>query len=322
MPVETVTVRKAGRLDKMLAGLLADTSRSAVQRLIELERVTVNGAVQSASHQVKPGDVVIVDIPEAASATTLPEDIALKIIYEDDDVIAVDKAAGMVVHPGAGNSVGTLANAILAREPGIASVGDPARPGIVHRLDKESSGIVLLAKNQDAYIALQKQFKARAIKKLYMALCVGAVSPPRGVINKPIGRDPAHRQRMAIVADGRESVSHYAVAEVYKVNEALTPIDYPGLKIPKSATYSYVRVRPSTGRTHQIRVHLASIGFPIVGDELYGATRGDALSRALAPRHLLHAGEISFESPSSGQTVTLYAPLPEDMRRVLTLLGD
>ena len=196
MPVETVTIRKAGRLDKTLAGLLADASRSAVQRLIELERVTVNGAVRSASHQVKPGDVVIVDIPEAASATPLPEDIALKIIYEDDDVIAVDKAAGMVAHPGAGNSAGTLANAILAREPGIASVGDPARPGIVHRLDKESSGIVLLAKNQDAYIALQKQFKARAIKKLYMALCVGAVSPPRGVISAtrrvaPCGRRPS-----------------------------------------------------------------------------------------------------------------------------------
>ena len=292
MPVETVMIRKSGRLDKTLAGLLADTSRSAVQRLIDLGHVTVNGMVRPASHQVKPGDVVIVDIPDAASSDmgTQAEDIALTIIYEDDDVIAVDKAAGMVVHPGAGNAAGTLANAILAHAPGIASVGDPTRPWIVHRLDKETSGIVLLAKNQTAYAALQNQFKARTIKKLYMAVCVGTVSPLRGVIKKPIGRDPAHRQRMAIVADGRESVSHYSVAEVYTVRETLTPATYPDLKIPKGATYSYVRVRPSTGRTHQIRVHLASIGYPVVGDALYGATRKDALSRALAPRHLLHAG--------------------------------
>ena len=167
MPVETVIIRKAGRLDKTLAGLLADTSRSAVQSLIELGRVTVNGATRPPSHQVKPGDVVVVDIPEAEPVSTQAESIALNILYEDDDVIAVDKVAGMVVHPGAGNSAGTLANAILAHASGIASVGDPTRPGIVHRLDKETSGIVLLAKNQNAYVALQNQFKTHTIKKLW-----------------------------------------------------------------------------------------------------------------------------------------------------------
>jgi len=322
MAVETVSVRKAGRLDKTLAAeLRTGASRSAIQRLIDQNRVTVNGLARLASHTVKPGDVVVVDIPDAEPAATQAEDIALTILYEDDDVIAVNKAAGMVVHPGAGNAAGTLANAILAHAPGIASVGDPTRPGIVHRLDKETSGIVLMAKNQDAYVVLQRQFKTRTIKKLYTGLCIGAVTPARGVINKPIGRDPAHRQRMAIVADGRESVSHYSVAEVFHVTAPLETSEYPDLKIPKGTMYSYVRVQPSTGRTHQIRVHMASIGYPIVGDALYGATKKDALSRALAPRHLLHAGELGFEAPSTGEWMTIYAPLPEDMRRVIDLLG-
>lgn len=321
MPIETVTARKADRLDKELAAnLLPDVSRSAIQRLIEQGRVTVNGMVRPASHAVRPGDVLVVDVPDTAPESTQPESIALDILYEDEDIIAVNKPAGMVVHPGAGNATGTLANAILAHAPGIAGVGDSTRPGIVHRLDKETSGIVLLAKNLNAYNALQKQFKSRVIKKQYMALCVGVLTPLRGVINKPIGRDPAHRQRMAIVADGRESVTHYAVAEVYRVVEAPSHESSGGLTIPKGAVYSYVHVRPSTGRTHQIRVHLASMGFPIVGDALYGATRIDALSRDLTPRHLLHAGELGFELPSTGKWLTLYAPLPADMRRIIDLL--
>jgi 23S rRNA pseudouridine1911/1915/1917 synthase len=232
----------------------------------------------------------------------------------------------MVVHPGAGNARGTLANAILAHAPEIANVGDPLRPGIVHRLDKETSGIVLLAKNAAAYSALQAQFKRRVVKKLYLALCVGDVQPPRGIINKPIGRDPLHRQRMAIIAGGRESVTQYAVGEVFRVNETkiLPETWFPGtgsVELKKGNVYSFVRARPATGRTHQIRVHFASIGFPVVGDALYGATRHDALSRALAPRHLLHASEVVFELPSSGKAIHLYAPLPEDMRRVIDALG-
>jgi 23S rRNA pseudouridine1911/1915/1917 synthase len=254
------------------------------------------------------------------------EQIALDILYEDDDVIAVNKAAGMVVHPGAGNQHGTLANAILAHAPGIASVGDPTRPGIVHRLDKETSGIVLLAKNVAAYSALQAQFKRRVVKKLYLALCVGDVHPPRGIINKPIGRDPLHRQRMAVIVGGRESVTQYAVGEVFRVAETrmLSEIEFPNaepVELKKGGAYSFVRARPATGRTHQLRVHFASIGFPIVGDALYGATRHDALSRALAPRHLLHASEVLFELPSSGKAIHLYAPLPDDMRRVIDALG-
>lgn len=323
----TFTVTKAARLDKALVALMSDTSRSAVQHLIDEGQVTVNGQQRTASHNVRPGDVLGVNVPEPAPAVAQAEQIALDILYEDDDVIAVNKAAGMVVHPGAGNESGTLANAILAHAPEIANVGDPLRPGIVHRLDKETSGIVLLAKNASAYAALQAQFKRRAVKKLYLALCVGDVQPPRGIINKPIGRDPLHRQRMAVIAGGRESVTQYAVGEVYRVKETrFLPetwlLSNGSVELKKGNVYSFVRARPATGRTHQIRVHFASIGFPVVGDALYGATRHDALSRALAPRHLLHASEVLFELPSSGKAIHLYAPLPEDMRRVIDALGE
>jgi 23S rRNA pseudouridine1911/1915/1917 synthase len=335
MPTYTFTAAKPGRLDKTLAALLGGTgaealSRSAIQRLIEQGQVTVNGQARPASHAVKRGDTLVAHVPEAAPAhaEALPEQIPLDILYEDEDVIAVNKPAGMVVHPGAGNPAGTLANAILARVPGVAGVGDPLRPGVVHRLDKETSGVVLLAKNEAAYRALQAQFKARAVKKLYVALCVGDVQPPRAVINKPIARDPAHRQRMAVVVGGRESVTQYAVAEVYTVSETQflqalrSNAEIGFLEVTKGSAYSYVRVRPATGRTHQIRVHMASIGFPIVGDALYGATRRDVLSRALAPRQLLHASELAFELPSSGKAINLYAPMPEDMRRVIDALGS
>ena len=336
MSTHTFTAARAARLDKALATLLSDVSRSAVQRLIDQGQVTVNGQPRPASYSVRPGDVLVVNVPEAAPAITQPEHIALDILYEDDDVIAVNKPAGMVVHPGAGNERGTLANAILAHAPGIASVGDPLRPGIVHRLDKETSGIVLLAKTAAAYSALQAQFKRRAVKKLYLALCVGDVHPPRGIIDKPIGRDPVHRQRMAVIAGGRDAVTQYSVGEVFRVTETRflgavpsTEIGFlntgfpgsPNVELKKGSAYSFVRARPATGRTHQIRVQFASIGFPIVGDALYGATRHDALSRALAPRHLLHASEVFFELPSSGKAIHLYAPLPEDMRRVIDALG-
>ncbi len=316
----TFTVTKAARLDKALVALMSDTSRSAVQHLIDEGQVTVNGQQRTAGHNVRPGDVLGVNVPEPAPAVAQAEQIALDILYEDDDVIAVNKAAGMVVHPGAGNESGTLANAILAHAPEIANVGDPLRPGIVHRLDKETSGIVLLARNAAAYGALQAQFKLRAVKKLYLALCVGDVQPPRGIINKPIGRDPLHRQRMAVIAGGRESVTQYAVGEVFRLGETRF-LNVGSVELKKGSVYSFVRARPATGRTHQIRVHFASIGFPVVGDALYGATRHDALSRALAPRHLLHASEVVFELPSSGKAIHLYAPLPEDMRRVIDALG-
>ena len=193
---------RADRLDKIVVALLPELTRSAAQRLIEQGRVTVNGALRDASFRARAGDVLEIDLPaEPASDDLVAEAIPLDILYEDDDVLAINKPAGLVVHPGAGNPSGTLANALLSHAPEIAGVGDRDRPGIVHRLDKETSGVVLIAKTAEAHRALQAQFKARTVKKRYLALCVGAVQPARGIINKPIGRDPSNRKRMAVVVD-------------------------------------------------------------------------------------------------------------------------
>ncbi len=298
-----LVVRKANRLDKSIAVLLPDASRSAAQRWIDSGAVRVNGLPRnSASDSVAPGDVIDIDAPDAAPAAPQAEALPLAVLYEDADVVAVDKPAGMVVHPGAGNAAGTLVNAMLAHAPEVAEVGDEARPGIVHRLDKETSGVLLVAKTDAAYRALQAQFKHREIRKTYLALCVGEVQPLRGVIAKPIARDPSNRQRMAVISGGREALTEFVAAERIVIERR---------------PYTLVRAHPHTGRTHQLRVHLASIGFPIVGDLLYGAGR-DPLSKRIAPRHLLHASEIRFRLPSTGAEMTLYAPLPDDMRAVLS----
>ncbi len=327
MPTQTAPATKSDRLDKVVASLFASISRSAAQRLIEQQRVQVNGAPRDASYRVNRGDAISVQMPDAEPALPQPEAIQLNVLYEDDDVIAINKPAGMVVHPAAGNRSGTLVNAMLAYSPTISDVGDDARPGIVHRLDKETSGVLLVAKTDAAYRALQAQFKARTIKKTYVALCVGRVEPDRGLINKPIARDPSNRQRMAVVSGGREALTEYAVQEVFKVTG--NRLQVAGSQQPANlqpanlqpATYSFVRIYPQTGRTHQIRVHFASIGFPLVGDALYGATRNNALSKTLTPRHMLHASELSFEQPSSRKAIKLYAPIPEDMARVIAELG-
>lgn len=297
-----LVVRKANRLDKSIAVLLPDASRSAAQRWIESGAVRVNGGLRhTASDSVAPGDVIDIDAPDTAPSAPQAEALPLAVLYEDADVVAIDKAAGMVVHPGAGNAAGTLVNAMLAHAPEVADVGDEARPGIVHRLDKETSGVLLVAKTDAAYRALQEQFKRREIRKTYLAVCVGEVQPPRGVIDKPIARDPSNRQRMAVLSGGREAVTEFVATERIVID---------------GRTYTLVRAHPHTGRTHQLRVHLASIGFPIVGDLLYGAGR-DPLSRRIAPRHLLHASEIRFRLPATGAEMALYAPLPDDMRAVL-----
>lgn len=309
MDTRTVIVKKANRLDKALTALLPELSRSAAQKLIDQGRVNVNGAPRDASHRVKPNDAIEVRMPEATPASPQPEAIALDILYEDGDVIAINKPAGMVAHPGAGNAQGTVVNAVLSYAPEIAGVGSHERPGMVHRLDKETSGVLLIAKHDAALRALQAQFKTRAIRKTYVMLCVGDVKPALGLIRKPIARDPGNRKRMAVVSTGRDAVTQYAVREVFTVKD--------GNAIRH---YSYVKANLLTGRTHQLRVHFASIGFPIVGDAVYGA-RKDPLTKQLSPRQLLHAGELSFTSPATGAEVKLHAPLPEDIRRVINELA-
>jgi len=305
----TFEVVKSNRLDKALATLVEGLSRSAAQKLIDQTLVRVNGTLRDASFRVQPRDRIAVDFPAPPAVLPQAESIALDVLFEDADVIAINKPAGMVVHPAAGNASGTLVNALLAYDPNIASVGEAARPGIVHRLDKETSGVLLVAKHAVAYRALQAQFKTRTIKKTYVAICVGRLNPQRGTIKMPIARDPGDRKRMAVVTGGRDSVTQYAVTEVFE-HRANGGVGH----------YSFVRAQLLTGRTHQLRVHFASLGTPIVGDALYGAKK-DPLTRQLAPRQMLHSSELIFVLPSSAQTVKLFAPIPDDMRRVLDELA-
>ncbi len=334
MAVRRIQAPRADRLDKIVAAGCADLTRSAAQKLIASGNVSVNGIPRDAGDVVRVGDWIEVDVPEPVDHTLRPEAIALDVLYEDADVLVINKPAGMVVHPGAGVRGGTVANAILSYAPEAADAGDdPDRPGIVHRLDKETSGVLLIARTNAALQALQAQFQARTIEKTYLALCVGDVMPPAGFIDKPIGRDPGHRQRMAVVASGRSAQTEYTVTQRWKVADAdgmaaavLTDLGREATVEMKSKSkqapmaYTLVRALPRTGRTHQLRVHLASLGFPIVGDETYGATRRDPLSRRLAPRQLLHASELRFALPSSGAEFRAHAPLPADFLAVLDTL--
>ena len=287
------------RLDRFLSELLPDYSRAQVQRWIKDGRVLVNQEQAKAGMALKPGDEVTVNIPQPAPTELTPENIPLTVLYEDDDVIAIDKPAGMVVHPAVGHSQGTLVNALLWHFPHIEGVGEGGRPGIVHRLDKNTSGIILVAKNARAHRHLQAQFKDRTIEKTYLALVHGHVSPEQGLIDAPIGRHPRHRKRMAIVpaSKGREARTEYEVIAFYDAN-------------------TLVAAHPLTGRTHQIRVHLASIGHPVVGDTVYG--RRDAYRLG---RHFLHAHRIRFHRPGDEEIVELVSPLPPELQALLDQLS-
>ncbi|MBP8241687.1 MAG: RluA family pseudouridine synthase [Thermoflexales bacterium] len=334
MAVRRLQAPRADRLDKIVATVCADLTRSAAQKLIAGGSIRVNGLSREAGDLVRPGDWIEVDVPDPVDDALRPEAIGLDVLYEDADVLVINKLAGMVVHPGAGVRGGTVANAILSYAPEAADAGDdPQRPGIVHRLDKETSGVLLIARNDAALQALQAQFQTRTIEKTYLALCVGDVMPPAGLIDKPIGRDPGHRQRMAVVASGRSAQTEYTVTQRWKVADAdgvaeavlgtLGRVSTTGAERkakPMPMAYALVRARPRTGRTHQLRVHLASLGYPIVGDETYGATRRDPLSKKLAPRQLLHASELRFALPSTGAEFRAHAPLPADFLAVLGAL--
>jgi len=282
------------RLDRYLAGRLSDLSRSFVQRLIQDGRVTVNGQPSKASCRLRPGDYITVHLPPPEPSSLVAEAFPLDIVYEDADLIVVNKPPGLVVHPAAGHARGTLVNALLAHCPEIAGTGGQERPGIVHRLDRDTSGLIVVAKTHRAYNSLTRQIAERKITKVYLALVHGQPVPPEGIIEAPVGRDPRHRQRMAVVTGGREART------LYRLRERL-------------GEYALLEVRPETGRTHQIRLHLASIGHPVAGDHVYG--RRDGL-----PRQFLHAWRLGFRLPSSGEYREFQAELPDDLRQVLANL--
>jgi 23S rRNA pseudouridine1911/1915/1917 synthase len=288
------------RVDKYIAEHLPDLSRSLVQRLIREGRVTVNGAETKASYRVEGGDEIIVRVPPPEATELEPEPIPLDVVYEDEDLIVINKPAGLVVHPSHGHRKSTLVNAILAHCPDLAGINGTLRPGIVHRLDKDTSGLIIVAKNDAAQQSLQRQFKRREVKKTYLALVEGRLEPERGLIEAPVGRDPHHRKRMAVVArGGREARTEYRVLETL-------------------ADHTLVEVHPLTGRTHQVRVHFASLGHPLVGDPVYGFRR----QRLGLGRQFLHAWKLGFHLPSSGRPIDLTAKLPHDLRRVLEQLGS
>lgn len=291
---------KKERLDKFLVQQLPDFSRSRLQGLIKEGLVTVNGeAVTKTGYELEGGSQVEVTLLPAQPVDLLAEDIPLNVIFENDDLVVVDKPAGMVVHPAVGHAQGTLVNAVLAHDPDMEGVGGELRPGIVHRLDKDTSGLILIAKNDRTLHWLQDQFRLRKVRKVYLALSDGRPPTPTGRIEAPIGRDPSLRKQMAIVAEekGRPAASEYKVLEAFP-------------------HHTLFEVHPETGRTHQIRLHLAFIGCPIVGDPLYGHRR---VSLPLG-RQFLHAARLTILLPGESQPRTFESPLPEDLQQALDFL--
>jgi 23S rRNA pseudouridine1911/1915/1917 synthase len=300
--VRTLAVPGGGeRLDKVIASALADMSRTQIQRLIEEGFVTVDGrVVTKPAHRLEEPAALSVRVPPPAPSSNLPEAIPLSIVFENDDLLVVDKPAGMVVHPAAGHLNGTLVNAVLAHAPDLEGVGDEQRPGIVHRLDKDTSGLIAVAKTAGAHRELQRQFKERAVEKMYLALLDGHPPTPTGRIEASIGRDKRNRKRMSIVpaSQGRAAVTEYRVRT-----------DYPA--------HSLVEAHPYTGRTHQLRLHFAYLRCPIAGDTVYG------LRKPSLPldRQFLHAARLSFNLPGSGERVSFEAPLPPDLAQALAWLA-
>jgi len=294
--------QKGKRLDQFLAqqkelGL----SRSQVQKLIEEEFITVNKAPAKPSYLIKTDDRIKVTVPPPPSPKLIPENLPLDIIYEDEDLIVVNKPKGMVVHPAAGNFSGTLVNALLYHCDHLATSGGPIRPGIVHRLDKDTSGLLVVAKTDLAYQDLVKQIKNRAVERTYLALVHGNIKNDQGIIEARIGRHPVHRKKMA-VTEGirtREAITHYKVLQRFK-------------------NYTLVEVKIKTGRTHQIRVHMSYLGHPVVGDKTYGKKKEEFEVSG----QLLHAQKLAFLHPRTGQILSFKAPLPKEMQQILTRLSQ
>jgi 23S rRNA pseudouridine1911/1915/1917 synthase len=302
----TVPAEDAGtRLDAFLASSIEGWSRARLQRLIEDGDVLVNGRPSKASYKLRATDEIEAELTALPATSFLPEDIPIEVVYEDDDLIIVNKPAGIVVHPGAGAKTGTLANALAFHFQNLSTAGGVARPGIVHRLDKDTSGLLLAAKTEPAHENLADQFRAREVFKSYVALVHGQLERDRGEIDEPIARDPRHRTRMAIVRSGRSALSIYRARERFN-------------------RFTLIDVELKTGRTHQIRVHLAWIKHPVVGDETYGSGRDNTVADpkirsqiSKLGRQFLHAEKLGFIHPKSGERLNFTSPLPNELQNLL-----
>ncbi|MGH7353603.1 MAG: RluA family pseudouridine synthase [Candidatus Rokuibacteriota bacterium] len=292
------------RLDRWLAARLPDLSRARLQALIDAGHVRVGGTLRKAARRLAGGETVEVEIPPLPPEELEPEPMSLQIVHEDAHVLVLDKPAGLVVHPGAGHARGTLAAGVLAHAPGTAGVGGPRRPGVVHRLDKDTSGLLVVAKTPRAYESLTAQLARRTMTRRYLAVVHGRVRASEGVVDAPVGRHPRDRTRMAVLPAGRgkRAVTRYRVLERFR-------------------EFTLVEARLETGRTHQIRVHLASLGHPVAGDAVYGGR-----ARRVVPVPLegfaLHAAHLAFDHPATGQRLELRAPPPARIERLLSHLRN
>lgn len=287
---------QSGRIDKVLSQELVDYSRSQIQQWLKDERVMVNGTTVKANYKVKAGDQVTIAVPEPTVLELTPENIPLEIVYEDEDVAVVNKPQGMVVHPSAGHPNGTLVNALLFHMQDLSSINDVIRPGIVHRIDKDTSGLLMIAKNDFAHESLAKQLKEKTSLRKYVALVHGVIPHEKGVIDAPIGRSKTDRKMQAVIEEGKPAVTHFQVLERF-------------------ADFTLVELQLETGRTHQIRVHMKYIGYPLAGDPVYGPKK-----TLPGKGQFLHAQVLGFEHPRTGEFLTFTAPLPEVFKKTLEKL--
>ena len=291
-----ISEEKNVRLDAYISKNYSDISRTMVQKLIENGNILVNGKKEKASYKIQLNDKIEINMPKPKEVDIKPQDIPIEIVYEDDDIVVVNKPKGLVVHPANGNPDGTLVNAIMAKcKTSLSGIGGELRPGIVHRLDKDTSGLLIIAKNDKAHINMSEQIKNRQVKKIYIALVKGVVKENEATINMPIGRSTKDRKKMAVRKDGKEAVTHFKVLKRY------------------DNKYTLLELKIDTGRTHQIRVHMAEIGHPVVGDMVYSNGKNEFGIEG----QMLHAKSLDFKHPITGKDMHLEAELPEYFKNVL-----
>lgn len=296
--MKTYKVEEIGRLDKVVSNLEQNISREAIQRMVKTGKILVNGKQEKASYKTTVGDVITLEeeIPEEIELK--PQEMPLDIIYEDEDMLVINKEKGIVVHPGNGNPDGTLANAVMAKCKGsLSGIGGKIRPGIVHRIDKDTSGLIIVAKNDTAHLNLSKQIQDRKVKKTYIALVRGVIKENEATINMPIGRSSKDRKKMAVTKDGKEAITHFKVLKRYN-------------------GFTLLEVKIETGRTHQIRVHLSEIGYPIVGDEVYSNGKNQFGVKG----QMLHAEKLELKHPRTGKDLTFEAPVPKYFEDIINQL--
>lgn len=308
----SVEKQNAGdRIDKYVSEV-SGLSRSLVSKLIENGKISVNGKIAAKNYKLRDGDIIEIIYPEPETDEALPEDIPLDVVYEDQDIIVINKPKGMIVHPATGIYTGTLVNALLYHcKDSLSGIGGVIRPGIVHRIDKDTSGLLVVAKNDEAHIALSEQLKTHTVSRVYHAIATGNVKEDEGTINKPIGRHPTDRKKMAIVLDpsrtSREAITHYSTIERYAI---------------PTGRFSYIKCKLETGRTHQIRVHMASIGHPLLGDSVYGGsgTKFEATNNTLISGQCLHAKELELIHPRTKEKMHFECELPDNFKLLLQKL--